>query len=894
MASARGKIRQRRLAFSGGAYFFSVLRKGSIRQLRELLMKASNQNPSHVEEQKQFVKASRRQTRWWTYVVGIVCLAAAWPLYRYNLSYLKSQAGFAEMEAGDFVGAISILENEERTHPKNAETVYCLAIAHRRAGHFQVFQDCLFRAKKMAYSQDEIHRQLLLFRLQTGETGLDLEEQADELIARSDSYQGPREDLFVDEFYEARAQGYLVNYRLFDAELTLDHWIQARPNSLPARLLRADVFYRGMNLEAAEREYQEVLSRTPDNISARLKRADLLKLNNKAQAAEDEYRICLKYAPQNFQAQLGLAGCEFRGGQKVSEARERLLALLQQELDSHQRAETLFLIGEISRSQKDDESAIKYLTEGLSLSAPSDATAYNTLSAAHASQGNREEAVKYLQLARDKGARDARMYDIRSKIIQAPTNALLRLEQGNVYYDEGMKDEAANWWNMAVRFDPKLQVAHEALADYYTLKGDKDRVEYHRGMAEQAAISTFDRLWLDLLDSNVKSVRDGLPQLTRYSSMQDPVELLTVGLDVVERKNLEDAVPVLDRLSHHPKLRLRALTLLGEVLYVTGHFKAAEQSYLEVLSLSPRNIVAHRGLQAIYFDLGDYGRMQHHALQVAEIDPTDFRPHRHLGYLRREEANWTEAIIDYKESLRRNPHQPSREEVLLELADCYIHDLDYSEALAALADVPPSAQKSFLEAQCKYATKEVSQAKSILDESLKTTPDHVPTLLLRADIALVAQDSQQAREFLERAVKASPYDSNAHLKLSTVLLRLDEKEAATREGARAKELLDLQVRFSDLNTQAAQRPTDITVRKELASVARQLGREEDAIRWKRVVDALTEESLATKKGPPSSPNKLGTERLLVPDLPTLSPRSGPPTDKKSRQPQPAPQFGPKS
>ncbi|MCE9527811.1 MAG: tetratricopeptide repeat protein, partial [Planctomycetales bacterium] len=766
----------------------------------------------------------------------------------------------------DLAGAISKLESEDASQPDNAQTLYLLAVAHRRSGHTRLFQEYLVRAKNLGYPQGEIERQILLLRLQSGAVSPDLEKLAEELIGRAGTYDGASVDLFVDEFYEARAQGHLANYRLFDAELALDHWLQARPESIPARLMRADILQRGVQLQAAEREYREILALDPGNVTARLLRARLLMINQKVPEAEQEFRICLQTAPQEVRAQLGLAECEFRNGSGTESARERLTALLEQNLDPRLRAETLFLLGQICRSQKKDELAIKYLTEGLELEAPSDSAPYQALSAAYAMLNKREEAAKYLKLSRDKMARDSRLLDIGTKIIQSPENAMLRFEQGNVYLEEGMKDEAAAWWTMAVRIDPRLQVAHEALAEFYSQKGDSERADYHRGLAEQSAEGTFDRLWRELLDSNTKAVREGLPQLTRYSGLHDQAELLTVGLDVIERKNLEHALPVLDRLARSPKLRLRVLTMRAEALYVTGHYKGAERDYLEVLSLSPRNIVAHRGLQAIYFDLADYRRMELHALQVAEIDPTDYRPHRHLGFLRREAETWEAAIADYKESLRRSPHQPSREEVLLEMADCYIHLLKYQEALDALTDARPSAQKSFLEAQCQFATKKVAEARKLLDESLKTWPDHAPSLLLRSDIALVESDESGARGFLQRAVAATPFDNNAHLKLSTVLLRLGEKEAAKKEGDRAKELLDLNLRFSELNGVASQRPTDISVRRELASLASQLGREEDAKRWNRVVDALVEDTKAVAKEKPFADVIPGTKRPQSPNL----------------------------
>ncbi|MFN0018365.1 MAG: hypothetical protein ACKVP0_08905 [Pirellulaceae bacterium] len=804
-------------------------------------MNTSHQTPRIDKDQQVANSPPRRKTGWWVYAVGLICLAAAWPIYRYNFSPLGRQVGLEELAAGNFVAAISKLESEAAANPKNSQTVYWLAVAHRRAGHFRVFQEFLAQSKELGYPQEEIERQLLLYGLQSGTNNPELERLADELIARADSHAGGQMDHFVDEFYEARAQGYLVNYRLHDTELALKHWIQARPESIPARLMLVDVLQKGKKIQEAETECREILVRDPGNTPARLQLARILMNNKKVAEASAEYRICLQNAPGEFRAQVGLAECEFRGSEGVDAGRERLLALLQPELTARQRADALFLLGEIYRSQKEHELTIKSITEGLALATPADSAPYHTLSAAYASLDKRDEASQYRDLAREKEARSVRMSEISDKIKVSPENALLRLEKGNLYLQEGMPDEAAAWWNMAVRVDPHLQPAQQALADYYARKGDRQLADYHRQQVESAVESTYNRLWLALLDSNTQEVREGLPQLIPYPAMRKPIELLEVGLDVVERKELERSLEALNRLANYQKMRLRVLTLRGEVFYLTGDFHAAERDYQEVLSLSPRNIVAHRGLQAIYFDLADYRQMERHARKVAELDPTDYRPHRHLGFFRNDAINWKQAIADYKESLRRSPNQPTREEVLLEMAGCYIFGSEYQEALDTLATARPSTERTFLESQCKFATKKVQEAKKLLDDSLQTSPSHAPSLLLRADIAQVENDIPGARRFLERAVQETPLDNNALQKLSRVLLRLGEKEAAKKTGDRAKELLELNLRYTELNFDASQRPADIAIRRELASLAGKLGREEEANRWNRVANALAED-----------------------------------------------------
>lgn len=794
-------------------------------------------------------KRAARRTRWWTYAVGILCLAVAWPLIRYNLASSRWQEAQSALERGDPETAIRLLEVEQRATPQSADVEYWLAVAHRRAGHISVFKEHLKRAQDLGYRQDEIERQVFLSRIQLAMFSPELEQQAERLIQDSDKYSGPRVDLFVDEFYEARAQGYVANFRLQDAGLAVDHWVAARPNSIPARMMRADIYEREVKFLDAEREYLEILARAPNNVEARLELARLLKAKFKCEEAAEDYRLCLQIAPDEIKAKIGLAECEFRSKGGAGAAKERLLKVLDEKLTPQDRASALFLLGEIARSEKQNELVVKYLTEAVELAPTLEPGPYRILYAAHASLNHREEAEKYRKIFQEKTDRNTKLFAVAKKIREAPENAVLRFEQGNNFLEDGQKDEAAAWWNMAVRFDPQFQAAHEALADYHAANGDQERTDHHRRLAEKSAQATFNKVWLKLLNSNTQAVRDELPNLARYPSLQEAVELLKLGLNVVEQKDLEASAEGLGRLTKSPVLRIRALTLLGEALYYLGHYNASERAYHEVLAASPRNIVAHKGLQSIYFDIGAYEKMEFHALEVAKLDPTDYRPHRHLGFLAHEAENWDEAILAYKESLRRDKRQPTRDEVLLELADCYINILKYQEARDTLKDAPPSAQKSYLEAKCLFATKQVSEAKKLLDELLASAPDHARSLLLRSDIALDEGDAVGARSFLERAVKEVPFDNSAHLKLGSALLRLNEPEAAKREADRAKELLSLSLRFSELHLLASQREKDISIRKELAALARQLGREEEAQRWERVVEAMTDDLLPESKLP---------------------------------------------
>ena len=92
---------------------------------------------------------------------------------------------------------------------------------------------------------------------------------------------------------------------------------------------------------------------------------------------------------------------------------------------------------------------------------------------------------------------------------------------------------------------------------------------------------------------------------------------------------------------------------------------------------------------------------------------------------------------------------------------------------------------------------------------------------------------------------------------------------------------------------ASQRPKDIAVRKELAALAAQLGREEEARRWKRVVKGLSEDPVPAAKEPLISEKAPGLKQYLLPAGPKTAPKAGPQI-KPVRQPDPAAVNGPES
>ena len=63
--------------------------------------KATPKSAEEGQEKTAPKPAPRRKTRWWTYVILVICLALAWPLYQYNVSNSRKQQALASLEEGN-------------------------------------------------------------------------------------------------------------------------------------------------------------------------------------------------------------------------------------------------------------------------------------------------------------------------------------------------------------------------------------------------------------------------------------------------------------------------------------------------------------------------------------------------------------------------------------------------------------------------------------------------------------------------------------------------------------------------------------------------------------------------------------------------------------------------
>lgn len=288
----------------------------------------------------------------------------------------------------------------------------------------------------------------------------------------------------------------------------------------------------------------------------------------------------------------------------------------------------------------------------------------------------------------------------------------------------------------------------------------------------------------------------------------------------------------------HPDVEIQSRVLAGEAAYKLGAAGNAKLFWEDALYLDAQCVEAHQWLGVLYFDLGAMENALLHLQSVSYLSPKDPRPDRFMGLINRDYERPQEAISHYLESLKRSPHQPGVDAVRLELAECHIKLRQYEAAIETLRLCVDSPQRARLTARCLMNLGSLDDARRLAQQLLQVEPENRKTLDLNSEIALIDGDVQLAADLLRTAVKSDPFDHGVRTRLAQVLGRLGLDDEHRQHAQRADELQDLWMRFSDLQVDAINRPTDADIRLQIGNLARQLGKEDLAISWFKAALAI--------------------------------------------------------
>jgi len=274
-----------------------------------------------------------------------------------------------------------------------------------------------------------------------------------------------------------------------------------------------------------------------------------------------------------------------------------------------------------------------------------------------------------------------------------------------------------------------------------------------------------------------------------------------------------------------------------------GELQAAEQAYAVMLPMRPDDLDAHRGLTAVYHDMGDQSRAIHHGEQWARLAPTDGRPCRLVGLIYKDMGQFQPAIENYKAALSRELKDPVREEVRQELAECLLQGRDYSQALAELQFRPTRPAVAtivlVLQAECLRGLNRGDEALALAEKATRIDPKNAHAWRLRGQLLVEADRGKEALDLLRTAAELDPADYETHNLLAQIYTRLGNPREAEEQRQLAQQIRSWMDELTRLTREVMQKPRDAGLHKRMAEVYEKMSLPEMAERCRRRAKVLT-------------------------------------------------------
>jgi tetratricopeptide (TPR) repeat protein len=318
----------------------------------------------------------------------------------------------------------------------------------------------------------------------------------------------------------------------------------------------------------------------------------------------------------------------------------------------------------------------------------------------------------------------------------------------------------------------------------------------------------------------------------------EPYGRLLAGLQFARTGRPDKALPELVEAAKGEATAVEAMTVAAECYYAMGRFVEAMETALATLERDSEALDARRWLAAAYYDLGATVSAAEELEKISAQAPHDPRSERLLGLIGKDTERFGLAVEHYRESLRRDPDQPDRQEILVELAESLVKLSRFEEAQEILSESDPSATALTLAAECAQNLGQTEAAQDRLREALNLDPEHVPAHLRRGTLLLSLGRTDEAIDALREAVRLAPHSSQPHFHLSQAYGRKGEREKAARELKRMQQVQALEREFADLHETASANPNDADVRYRIGVLAAKLHKPDLARLWFRAALAL--------------------------------------------------------
>lgn len=127
------------------------------------------------------------------------------------------------------------------------------------------------------------------------------------------------------------------------------------------------------------------------------------------------------------------------------------------------------------------------------------------------------------------------------------------------------------------------------------------------------------------------------------------------ALALLQRNQLTEAQPLLERVCHIDPRDAETWYLLGGIKHHQGHHEAAAICYERAANLEPQNPDTHYYLANALSEIGRFGEATQHYLSALALRPNFIEAHCNLGAAFEQQKNFAQATEHYRLALRADP-----------------------------------------------------------------------------------------------------------------------------------------------------------------------------------------------------------------------------------------------
>ncbi len=260
--------------------------------------------------------------------------------------------------------------------------------------------------------------------------------------------------------------------------------------------------------------------------------------------------------------------------------------------------------------------------------------------------------------------------------------------------------------------------------------------------------------------------------------------------------------------------------------YEAGEFFQAEQVAREVLRDEPDNVLAHRWLSAVYYDLGADSLARNHLRRVTESSPDDYRPWQLLGQIALDAEEFADAVSFFSRALDCKPTDEARSLMLQQYAKSLIRTRQFEKVISLGAGKVEDPTLLALIAEAHWATGDPDRADQVLGEAHAIDSNDRTVRILQAKRLMEAGEHRAAVEPLLALLSEERFDFEQRYRLATCYRRIGDLDKADKQTQLMKEAKKLREKLSELTELAMANPLDAAVRDQIADVFLQLDQPE--------------------------------------------------------------------